>query len=384
VLAGHLLEDLAAVEPHREAWDELAVDAGQPYCAPGWMLAWWRAAAPEHARLRVAVALEGERLVGVAPFYAERRFGGLEWLRVLAAPISSPTGPVAQEGREREAAQALAQALSGARPRPGVLAFDGVVGSSPWPQLLAEEWPGPGRARLHTDDVVPALTVALDADTLDSWLSAKSSNFRGQVRRLRRQLDTKGATFVRVGLEGDVSAALRELARLHYARWEERGGSGALDEQVERVLALAAADLAPRGRFWVSTIVADGRVISAHLTLGAGPELVYWLGGHDDAWAAQKPGLQALVEVVQMGLERQGAGEGRAGRLHLGPGAQEYKSRLADGEESLVFSTLAPRDPGWRRTRALLGAYELRRALAARLTDDQRLRMRRLLRRGQS
>lgn len=226
MLAGHLLDDVAALEPYRDGWDELAVEARQPYCAPGWMLAWWQAAAPKKARLRVALALESDRLVGIAPFYAERRLGGVEWLRLLAAPISSPTAPLARTGREREAARALAQALAGARPTPGVLAFDGVPDSCPLPRLLAEEWPGARRARVHTDQLVPAPTVALDSDTLDTWLAGKSKNFRGQVRRLRRQLDAQGATFVRVGANGDMQAALGDMARLHHGRWEERGGSG--------------------------------------------------------------------------------------------------------------------------------------------------------------
>ncbi len=376
MLQGRLVEETADLDPYLEAWDALAVAAGRPYCAPGWMLAWWRAAAPAGARLRVAVAVdEAGELIGVAPFWGERRMG-VEWLRLLAAPVSQPTSPLAQAGRERECASALAGALAGAAPAPGVLGFDGVPAGCPWPRLLADGWPGGGSARLHTDQSLTAPTVSLGLGDLDEWLAGKSSNFRSQVRRMRRKLEGRGAAFQRIGPDGDVDAALRELARLHHSRWDARGGSAALDEQVERMLTLAAAELAPSGRLWISAIVAEGRTVSAHLIVTAGDEMAYWLGGHDDAWAAQKPGLQALVAAVGDGLE------GGARRLDLGPGAQDYKLRLADGAQTLEFLTLLPPGPGRLRNRTALAVHEARRELAQRLTEEQRARLRGILRRG--
>src|SRR5687767_15985774 len=79
-----LLAKLSDVERYADAWDSLALAAGEPYCQSAWMLAWWREAAPAGARLRVAVAREDDRLVGIAPFYGQRRLGVGEWLRPLA------------------------------------------------------------------------------------------------------------------------------------------------------------------------------------------------------------------------------------------------------------------------------------------------------------
>ena len=64
---GRLLESLDTVEPHLEAWDGLATAARLPYCTPAWMLGWWKHARPDGARLRVAVAVDGAELAGVAP-----------------------------------------------------------------------------------------------------------------------------------------------------------------------------------------------------------------------------------------------------------------------------------------------------------------------------
>jgi len=378
MLRGWLFDEPAGLGPHLQEWDALAVQSGRPYCAPGWMLAWWRAAAPADARLRVAVALdENERLIGVAPFWAQRRTG-VEWLQLLATPISQPTSPLAERGRERECARVLARSLAEASPAPGILAFDGAPSGCPWPALLADEWPGGrGTARLQRDQAFAAPAVALRDSDLDAWLAGKSSNFRGQVRRLRRQLESRGAEFQSIGSEGDVQSALRDLARLHHARWEARGGSTAMDERIEGMLALAATELAPAGRLWVSAIVADGRAVSAHLVVAAGGELAYWLGGHDDAWAAQKPGMLALVAAVGEGLQR------NASNFDLGPGAQDYKLRLADSCQTREFVTVATPGPNRLRARAVLAVHSARRGLARRLTDAQRARLRRLLgRRG--
>ena len=375
MVQGALLEDLNGLDPHLDAWDGLAVATGQPYCAPGWMIAWWREAAPADARLRVAVATEDGRLVGIAPFYAQRRLRGLEWLRTLASPVSHRTQPLAEHGREEAAAGALARALAGARPRPAVLAFDGVADDSPWPDLLAAAWPG-GAPRLHREQEVPAPVLDLGGGDYESWLAGKSSNFRQQVRRLRRQLESGGAVFRRVGEREEIERDLPAFARLHHARWDPRGGSEALGESVEAMLRAATRELAPRGRLWLWSIDVADEPVSSHLFVGAGAEVIYWLGGFDDAWAGQKPGLQALVAAVEDGFARGDR------RLDLGPGGQDYKYRLADREETLVFVTLAPRGLRYPVTRALLAAHELRRSAGQRLSPERRARLGRLLRRG--
>lgn len=377
MLSARVIDAEGELAPFIESWDALAVAAGRPYASPAWMLAWWRTAAPKGAQLRVAVATDGDgALVGVAPFWCSRRGFGGTWLRLLGAPVCAPTEPLAHPGSEQEAAAALAQALADTRPSPAFLAFDGCPPDSPWPRLLGEQWPGRGQARMHLDQTVAAPSVALAADTFDDWLAGKSSNFRSQVRRMRRKLEADGASFHRIGPDGDLGAALTELARLHHARWDQRGGSAALDADVERMLAAAATELAPAGRLWISTIEIDGRTISAHLFVGAGAEVAYWLGGHDDEFGARKPGLLALVAAVEAGIE------GSARLVDLGPGTQEYKLRLADGERRLEFVIVTPPGPARLRRQAALGLHRGRRSLTRRLSDEQRTRLRRLLRRG--
>ena len=139
------------------------------------------------------------------------------------------------------------------------------------------------------------------------------------------------------------------------------------------MLADVARTLPPsRFRLW-STEVA-GRTISSHLFLAAGGEVSYWLGGFDEAWAAQQPALQTILAAIGHALEQ---GDDR---LDLGPGAQDYKYRFADGEDVLRTVTVVPRGARYGRVRALLAPDHARRAVASRLPEGWKPALKRLLR----
>ena len=64
---GELLTDVGELKARASEWDELAVEAGRPYCTPAWQLAWWRHAAPANALLRAIVVRDGDAVIGIAP-----------------------------------------------------------------------------------------------------------------------------------------------------------------------------------------------------------------------------------------------------------------------------------------------------------------------------
>jgi CelD/BcsL family acetyltransferase involved in cellulose biosynthesis len=331
------------------------------------MLAWWRHAAPPDAELRAVVVRANGDVVALAPFFGDRRRSLSRW-RLLGAGTSSRREPLARPGLEDEAAAAFAHAIARADPPPDFLVFEDVPSASPWPALLAAAWPGePAWSRV--DWTVPAPTLHLRGKTYDAWLESKSSSFRKQMRRMGRQLEERGATSRLRVADSD----LRAFAALHHARWQARGGSLALDGRVEAMLADVARTLPPsRFRLW-STEVA-GRTISSHLFLAAGGEVSYWLGGFDEAWAAQQPALQTVLTAIEHALEQ---GDDR---LDLGPGGQEYKYRFADGEDILRTVTVVPPSARYRLVRALLVPDHARRAVASRLPEGWKPALKRLLR----
>jgi CelD/BcsL family acetyltransferase involved in cellulose biosynthesis len=128
---------------------------------------------------------------------------------------------------------------------------------------------------------------------------------------------------------------------LHEDRWRGRGGSRAVGADTQPVLAEVARALDGTERLTMELLEVDGRPVSAHLFLAAGEETTYWLGGFDEAYAADRPGLVALLQGVEHALGR------GAARLDLGPGDQPYKRRFADAERELDWVTLVL--PGPRR-----------------------------------
>ena len=116
-LQAELLETREALEPHRDAWDELALARGRPYCTPGWMLSWLRAVAPPDALLRACVAHDDGDLVGIAPLWAQDGDPGGRY-GMLAERASAPLEPLCLPGREAEAAAAFGRMLGEVSPRP--------------------------------------------------------------------------------------------------------------------------------------------------------------------------------------------------------------------------------------------------------------------------
>ncbi|MEA2404020.1 MAG: hypothetical protein QOE08_667, partial [Thermoleophilaceae bacterium] len=240
------------------------------------------------------------------------------------------------------------------------------------PELLAEGWPVAG-ARVERFGEIPAPGLELPTTGgFEGWLQSKSKNFRQQIRRGRRKLDKMGAEW-RVSTEGDeLSRDLESFARLHRARWSHKGGSGVLSGPIEQMLHDAAAEL-PGDRLRVYSIDVDGESISSQVFVGAGDELVYWNGGFDERFAAHHPALQTLVFAIEDAFTR---GEGR---VDLGAGAQDYKYRLASGEEKLEFARVVAPDA---LTRLRYAPERLRRSASGHLSDGQKTRIRALMRRS--
>jgi len=333
------------------------------------MLSWWRHAAPEGAQLRSILVFDGELLVGVAPFYAVRRRGLVEY-GLLAAPASGGIEPLAEAGKEAECARLVSGRLAAATPRPSLVRLTWTPRNSVWPGLLQSMWPlsRPVLLREHSE-AAPCINRA--GKTFDQYFSERSANFRAECRRHRRQFERQGMVqhLARPGQEA--GRYLRSFASLHYRRWEPRGGTGALRPALERMLQSAADELVEKERLRIFALDVAGEPASVQVFVAAGGEVAYWLGGFDDRWGAFGPGNLTVLAAVEDFFSR---GEDR---LDLGPGGQPYKYRFATGERKLDTLVLAPRG---RHLALVVSSHltrRLRRALSARLPPRVRAFLRR-------
>lgn len=367
-----LIDDSNSLQSIVSAWDELATRARLPYSAPGWMLSWWRNAAPPHAQLRAAAVFEDDALIGIAPFFVEHRPGDLIQCRLLGAGKGMRLEPVAVPDRIEEIATHFAALIDGSSPKVDLVTFEGLPAESPWPELFAQVWPGK-RPWVHQGHRMPAPTVSLEGKTFEEWFSAKSRNFRQQMKRARRQLETEGATIKMVETFDDLEPEIDAFARLHYSRWEDRGGSKVLSKDVERMLLDVAHHLLDEGRFRLWTIRIGDRWISSHLFLAAGGEVSYWLGGFDDAWATRHPSMVTILAAIEHAFQ---VGDRR---FDLGGGGRPYKYRFADGEDTLVWTTLAPHKARYPLTRLQLLPKQMSEALARNLSPEVKAKIKNAL-----
>lgn len=366
-----VIEDEAQLTPYLEEWDELAVECRLPFCAPGWMLAWWQAARSGDARLRIIVVQEGDRMIGIGPFFAQVTYGLAE-MRLLSAGFAHRLEPLARPGEEERVAEVLAAALNGLEPAPASVVFESVDAESRWPELIAAAWPG-RTPRLRTDEVMAAPTIDLHGSE-EAWMERRTRNFRKLARRTGKRIEEVGVTS-RIGAD---PAAVEGLMRLHELRWQDRGGSGLDADVAVSVLTGAAEQLGPE-RFEVVLLEDDDGPFSAELMLRTGPVAALWATGFDPEWSRFAPGLQVRIVTLRA------AAEHGVEQVDLGGGAPEYKLRMADDDMPVAWRTLFPRGPRYLPVRLLLAPKHIRLALrraGRRLPDERREKLKRLLRRG--
>lgn len=332
------IEDPAGLDAHLDAWDALAVSAGRPSCAPAVMLGWWRHLAPSQAELRCVTVVDGQRLVGIAPYFASR--GGQAWwsdYRLLGSGCFHGLGALCAPADEAAVAAAVVGELAGYHPRPHRVTFEGIEAGSRWPEMIAGAWPGlPPRRYTTTRQRGLAVTVEREG-SFSRWWAGQSKNFRQQMGRMRRRAEREGAALYQATEAADVRRAVASMGALHRRRWQARGQRGSIDAATERALAEAAATLGPdRLRLWLLEV--DGVITSVQLFLAAGGEVCYWNGGWDEDYARYKPAMLTILAALEDCFAR---GEHR---LDLGAGEHDYKRRIADHAYELRWCGLMPRD----------------------------------------
>jgi CelD/BcsL family acetyltransferase involved in cellulose biosynthesis len=371
VLAGELIDDLGEAEALYAEWDALAVACRMPTMAPAWVLGWWRYLAPAGALPRIVAVRDGARLVGLAPFFVEPDDGPRIDYRLPGIRLAVRLAPLAQADAEWQVAEAIANALVNAQPHPDVVALEGGPVASHWPMALRDGWPGPVRPMVRRYVVQGCPTMSLEGhQTLDGWLATRSAHLRERMRKARRRFEAAGGSH-RLATRETLAADVATLLRLHVERWASLGESN-LARSPGGTLALlehAGRLLIDEDRFRLIVLELEDEVVGAYLMLGAGGELLAMNGGWNERFGKFSPFLLHLSYLLEHALA---AGDRR---IDLGLGEQQYKLRVADGNDPVGWTMLLV--PGARmplsiaRAAPVLGRYALRDAAKRALSDDQ-------------
>jgi len=333
-LDGELIDDPAQLAALAPEWHELALANARPMALPAWLLAWHRHMAPPRTALRAVAVRDRGTLLGLAPMFVDLAAGGRVDYRLMGAPLPRQS-PLAVPGREWEVAEVMAGLLAEADPRPDIIALESHSLGAQWAAALQRGWPAPLMPISARYLIQDSPVVSLAADSYEAWLAGKSSNYRSEMRRRRRRFEQAGGT-VRISTGATVRQDVETLIALHRGRWEGRGSSSIVqfEQQTQAVLGEVGEAHADDGIFRLVLLELEGKAIAAQLHMGLGGEVLFWNGGWDEDYASFNPSVLCLLAALEDAFARGDR------RLDLGPGAQPYKLRMAEGNDPLAWTVL--------------------------------------------
>lgn len=342
-LQAELIDDADGWSALADEWRALAEAQGSMFLSPEWFTVWVRHFGHEATPFVVAVRDGNRRLVGLLPLSRTGRT-----VRFAGADLGDRFGPLAVPGLEDDVAAAAAVAL-GRAGRISLVLHHVDEGAS-WVSALTRAWPRRVvRTRLRRS-VLPYLSI--EGETWESFLSARSRNFRSQVGRRQRNLQRDHDARFRLGDDPTrIAADLKLFFSLHEARWSgPAGGSSLASAAVQAFHAdLASAALA-RGWLRLWFLEADGHDVAALYCWRVGGRYAYFNAGWDRAWTDSSVGLVLLAHSVRSAIE-EGAAE-----YDLLMGDHAYKSRFSTAERPVETLVVAgPLEPAPAMARIDLG-----------------------------
>jgi serine acetyltransferase/CelD/BcsL family acetyltransferase involved in cellulose biosynthesis len=360
--------------PHlTEEWRELLADsaADSLFLTPDWLMTWW-----EHFGADKTLALitlrRHSRLLGLAPMFVRaRRFGSLvphSSMECLGTGVvgSDYLDVIIRRGHEAEVSRGLAEYLQRQdavvtlshmrRDRPAADAFIAELELAGW------------TVRRRTIETCPY--IPLQGHTWDSYLASLGPSHRYNFQRRLKNLHKLGTlVFETVEKEDQRRDALAALLALHNRRWDEQGGSEAMQSLEELAFHDDFSRTAlERGWLRLSLLRLDGRPIGALYGLRRGRTFYFYQSGFDPAFRQQSAGL------VTMGLAiRQALAEG-VEEYDLLHGTESYKFLWTDRTRDLVKIELFPPSMRGLLCRGALRGEAAAKRLARRALPERMLK----------
>jgi CelD/BcsL family acetyltransferase involved in cellulose biosynthesis/SAM-dependent methyltransferase len=284
-----IVSDIAGLEALETPWWTLfeTCPEATPFQSPAWLIAWWRAFHP--GDLRTIAIRDGERLVGLAPFYIERAIAGGRLLALGIGLSDYLDVLVAPEGRDAvlEAIGAAVEALPGWQEWELTDMAPLAVGRG-LPLLSScacEEAPAAARYGLALDEV-PARLVP----------GSKARKLRTAEHRATRD---GGYTITQADAR-TLDPLLTRLIDLHHRRWMMRGEAGVFaDPRVERCHREALPQLLKRGMLRLHGLERKGVVTAVQLGFQHGRRAFFYISGFDPADAHVSPGTLLTAHAIR-------------------------------------------------------------------------------------
>jgi CelD/BcsL family acetyltransferase involved in cellulose biosynthesis len=303
------LDDLGAA---RAEWDALAQRCGNVFSTWEWADTWWRHLGDGARLLAFTCRREDGTAAAILPLCVRRDRLGLRRAGWIGTGPADELGPVCAPADRELAARGMREAIARTRDAWDVLLLDGLPAADAWPSRLSAP-------RIHR---MPSPVITFPDGGWDAYLAARSSNFRGQVRRRERRLGRDHELVFRLADEpAAVAPALDEVIRLHDLRWV--GGSAAFAGARRPFHHDFAARAHERGwlRLWLLEL--DGRVVAGWYGFRFGGQEWFYQSGRDPGNDSDVVGFVLLAHTVRA------AAQDGIGVYRLLAGGEAYKARFA-------------------------------------------------------
>jgi CelD/BcsL family acetyltransferase involved in cellulose biosynthesis/SAM-dependent methyltransferase len=290
-----IVSDIAGLKALETPWWTLfeTCPEATPFQSPAWLIAWWQAFHP--GDLRTIAIRDGERLVGLAPFYVQRTIAGGRLL-ALGIGLSDYLDVLVAPDCRAAVLSAIAAAVENL---PGWQEWE-LTDLAPFaagrglPHLSGcscEETPAAARYGLKLDDEPARLVPA------------------GKARKLRtaehRATRDDGYTIRRADASS-LGPLLTRLIDLHQRRWMMRGETGVFtDPRVERCHREALPQLCKRGMLRLYGLERKGVVTAVQLGFQHHRRAFFYVGGFDPDDAQVSPGTLLTAHAIRQ-AQREG------------------------------------------------------------------------------
>lgn len=308
----------------RSEWHGLLTDSASDtlFLTWEWQSTWWEQLG--EGDLFVLAAWEGNRLVGIAPFYRTGESGERTLSLVGCVDVSDYLDMIVRRGHEKEVYDLFLAALADHAAEWDVLCLCNIPAASP---TLTHFTTGAGaRGWLAEDtyeDVCPVISLPA---TWDDYLATLNKHQRHEVRRKLRKISEEAQFSYRIFMSGpDLAGAVDHFFALH--RLSHTDKARFMDERMEGFFRAMTATLGEAGWTELSLLTIDDMPAAAMLNFRYGDRLLVYNSGYDPAY---RPNLSSGIVLLSLCI--QGA-VGRGLRyFDFLQGDEEYKYRFGAQE----------------------------------------------------
>jgi CelD/BcsL family acetyltransferase involved in cellulose biosynthesis len=309
-LAVHIVEDEEEFASLENAWWDLwrRTPSATPFQSPAWLLPWWTAFRP--GQLFAITCMHAQRLVGFAPFYLQDGGPGRRILPI-GISLSDYLDVLVDPEWQAPVRGAFVNEMARQRPRWDEWNFEELRPEAAALELFCPEGCYAASDQQSACPVLP-LVAGEALKHVPSRKRRKLQMSRNRLSRYRAEifepLNSRSREF------------LRDLFRLHTARWQGRGEDGVFADQPVRAFHEASAPkLLAAGVLRLYGILIGSRLIGAYYGFVHRNAAFAYLTGFNPAFAFGSPGTALVGHAIEEAC-REGACE-----FHFLRGREDYK-----------------------------------------------------------